>query len=65
MGFPGEMITHLQSHAPGGVCQRYDETKKGWKLDLDSVQYFRPNVSIFYCSYCGRYAPVSAREEVS
>jgi hypothetical protein len=62
---PGEMITHLQSHSPIELCQRCDATEKGWKLDCDAVQYVRQDVSIFYCSHCGRYAPVRPGKEVS
>jgi hypothetical protein len=63
---PDEMITHLQSHAPTALCQRCDGKEKGWRLDLDGANHFRPDVSVFYCSNCGRYAPVTmTREEVS
>lgn len=59
-----EMVTHLQSHAPIEVCQRCEANEKGWRLDSDGVTHFRPDVSIFYCSVCGRYAPVPITEEV-
>jgi hypothetical protein len=58
-----ETLTHLLRHAPGELCQRCDEKEKGWRLDLDGVQYFRKDVSIFYCSGCGRYTPVEVIPE--
>jgi hypothetical protein len=42
-----EMLTHLYSHAPAELCQRCEVKDKGWRLDLDGVQYFRADVSIF------------------
>jgi hypothetical protein len=53
-----EMPTHLQSHAPAEICQRCDGTGRAWRLDADGATHFRADVSIFYCSNCGRYAPV-------
>ncbi len=53
--FGTEMLTHLRSHAPAEVCQRCEVKEKGWRLDLDGVRYFRSDVSIFYCTGCGRY----------
>lgn len=58
-----EMLAHLQSHAPAEVCQCCDVKEKGWRLDLDGVQHFRVDVSIFYCSGCGRYPQISIRKE--
>jgi hypothetical protein len=55
--FPDDMSAHLQSHAPGAVCQYCDGKEKGWRLDLDGAIHFRPDVSLFYCSNCGRYTP--------
>jgi hypothetical protein len=55
---------HLQSHRPAEPCRKCTE-HTGWTLDWDGVQYPRPDVSLFYCSNCGRYAPVRPREEVS
>jgi hypothetical protein len=55
---PQEMLTHLQSHAPVEICQRCDGKEKGWRLDGDGAAHHRPDVSLFYCSHCGRYAPV-------
>jgi hypothetical protein len=60
-----QMLPHLQSHAPGKLCQRCDGKEKGWRLDTDGATHFRADVSIFYCSHCGRYAQVHSREEVS
>ena len=57
VSYGAEMLTHLHSHAPGEMCQRCDEKDKSWRLDEDGVQYFRKDVSLFYCSGCGRYAP--------
>jgi hypothetical protein len=59
------MLTHLQSHAPVALCQHCDGKEKGWRLDTDGALYFRTDVSLFYCSNCGRYAPVPMREEVT
>jgi hypothetical protein len=59
-----EMLTHLQSHAPVAICQRCDGQDKGWRLDTDGALHFRPDVSMFYCSNCGRHAPVNVGEEV-
>jgi hypothetical protein len=50
-----EMLAHLRSYAPAEVCQPCDVKEKGWRLDWDAVQYFRADVSIFYCTGCGRY----------
>jgi hypothetical protein len=63
--FPNDMLAHLQSHAPTALCQRCDGKEKGWRLDTDGVRHFRPDVSLFYCSNCGRYTPTTIREEVS
>ncbi len=60
-----EILTHLYNHAPAEVCQRCEVKEKGWRLDLDGVQYFRPDVSIFYCSGCGRYPQMPIRKEVN
>jgi hypothetical protein len=60
-----EATTHLQSHAPVELCARCDQQEKGWRLDWDHVKYPRPDMSFFFCSGCGRYAPVIVREEVS
>ena len=60
-----EMLTHLQSHAPGEICQRCDGKEKGWRLDTDGATHFRADVSLFYCNNCGRHAQVNTREEVS
>jgi hypothetical protein len=62
---PDKMLTHLHSHAPVDVCQRCEVNEKGWRLDLDAVQYFRADLSIFYCSNCGRYPQQPVREEVT
>jgi hypothetical protein len=61
---PLNIMDHLTSHAPKELCQRCDGKEKSWKVDLDGVQHFRPDISVFYCSNCGRYAPMSG-EEVS
>ena len=53
-----DMLTHLQSHAPTALCQRCEAKDKGWRLDGDGAAHHRPDVSLFYCSNCGRYAPV-------
>ena len=62
-----EMTTHLQSHAPGEMCLRCNGQEKSWRLDLDGSTHFRPDVSLFYCSNCGRYGPIEpqSREEVN
>jgi hypothetical protein len=60
---PDEMTTHLQSHAPAEICSRCDQKEKGWRLDLDGVQYFRKDVSLFYCTGCGRYPAVDVPPE--
>jgi hypothetical protein len=65
MSFPREMLTHLESHAPTALCQHCDGKEKGWRLDTDGANHFRADVSIFFCSHCGRYAPMTAREEVN
>jgi hypothetical protein len=65
MPFAQEMLTHLQSHAPVEVCQRCDGKEKGWRLDTDGALHPRSDMSIFYCSHCGRYAAPNVREEVS
>jgi hypothetical protein len=62
--FPDDMAAHFKSHAPAEICQRCSGTEKDWRLDMDNVKYPRPDVSVFYCSNCGRYAPVMTREEV-
>lgn len=49
---------HLKSHAPGELCQRCDGKEKGWRLDSDEATHPRPDMSLFYCSNCGRYAPL-------
>jgi predicted RNA-binding Zn-ribbon protein involved in translation (DUF1610 family) len=49
---------HLKSHAPGELCQHCDGTEKGWRLDLDGTVHFRTDMSVFYCSNCGRYGPL-------
>jgi hypothetical protein len=59
------MLTHLESHAPEDLCQRCEGKEKGWRLDTDGAMHFKVEVGIFYCSHCGRYAPVNMREEVS
>jgi hypothetical protein len=56
--FPDDMLAHLQRHAPALICQRCDGKEKGWRLDSDGATHFRPDISIFYCSNCGRYAPL-------
>jgi hypothetical protein len=63
--FPDDMAAHLKSHAPAEICQRCDGKERDWRLDWDNVKYPRPDVSVFYCSHCGKYAPVMTREEVS
>jgi hypothetical protein len=63
VAYGAEISMHLQSHAPASLCQRCDEQDKGWRLDLDGVQYFRQDVSIFYCSGCGRYPAVEGSPE--
>jgi hypothetical protein len=65
VSFPREMRTHLLSHAPVEPCQRCDGKEKGWRLDTDGATHFRPDVSIFYCSHCGRYPSMNVGEEVS
>jgi hypothetical protein len=65
MSFPREMLTHLESHAPVELCQRCDGKEKGWRLDSDSATHPRPDMSIFYCSYCGRYAPVDVSTDIA
>jgi hypothetical protein len=37
----------------------------GFRDPQDGVAYPRQDVSLFYCSPCGRYAPVNTREEGS
>jgi hypothetical protein len=64
MSFAHEMLTHLQSHAPGELCQCCDGKEKGWRLDTDGAMHFRPDVGVFFCSWCGRYATANVREEV-
>jgi hypothetical protein len=56
--FPDDMLAHLQRHAPALICQRCDGKEKGWRLDSDGATHFRPDIGIFYCSNCGRYAPL-------
>ena len=63
--FPREMLTHLHRHAPVELCQHCDGKDKGWRLDTDGATHFRPDVSLFYCSHCGRYPPMNVGEEVS
>jgi hypothetical protein len=64
--FPDDMAAHLRSHAPAEICQRCDGKERDWRLDWDNVKYPRTDMSVFYCSNCGRYAPVTmTREEVS
>jgi hypothetical protein len=58
VSYGAEISTHLLSHAPVELCQRCDEQDKSWRLDEDGVQYFRKDVSLFYCRGCGRYAPL-------
>jgi hypothetical protein len=53
-----DMLSHLQSHAPGALCQRYDGKEKGWRLDGDGARYFRTDISVCYCSNCSKYAPL-------
>jgi hypothetical protein len=60
-----EATTHLQNHAPVELCVRCDQKEKGWRLDWDNVKYPRPDMTFFFCSNCGRYAPMHVREEVS
>jgi hypothetical protein len=62
---PREMLTHLLSHAPGELCQRCDGKEKGWRLDTDGATHFRPDMSLFYCSHCGRYPSMTVGEEAS
>jgi hypothetical protein len=50
---------HLQGHAPAEVCQRCEGKEKGWRLDWDLANHPRPDVSLFFCSNCGRYAPIA------
>lgn len=54
------MQAHLYSHAPTASCQRCEVKEKGWRLDWDLVKHPRPDVSVFFCSGCGRYAPPAA-----
>jgi hypothetical protein len=56
--FPDDMLAHLQRHAPGEICRRCDGKEKSWRLDSDGATHFRPDIGIFYCSNCGRYAPL-------
>jgi hypothetical protein len=63
--FPDDMAAHLQSHAPVGRCPHCGNQHTDWKVDWDGVSYPRKDMSIFYCSPCGRYAPVNIREEVT
>jgi len=65
VSYGSDMLAHLQSHAPAEICQRCDVAQKGWRLEWDHVTYPRPDMSFFFCSGCGRYAPVNVREEVS
>jgi transcription elongation factor Elf1 len=53
-----EMLPHLQSHAPVEICQRCEAKEKGWRLDGDGATHFRTDIGLFYCSNCGRYAPI-------
>ena len=46
-GLDAPALTHLQSHAPGELCQRCDGKEKGWRLDTDGALHFRPDVSLF------------------
>jgi hypothetical protein len=64
MSVPREMLTHLESHAPVEVCTRCDGKEREWRLDTDGANHFRADVSIFFCSHCGRYALLPVREEV-
>jgi hypothetical protein len=57
-GTRAEAITHLQGHAPPQACGNCGTQHTGWTLDWDGVMYPRKDVSLFYCSPCGRYAPV-------
>jgi predicted RNA-binding Zn-ribbon protein involved in translation (DUF1610 family) len=62
---PDDMAAHLQRHAPVGRCPHCGDQHTGWKVDWDGVSYPRQDVSLFYCSPCGRYAPVNTQEEGS
>jgi hypothetical protein len=57
-GEPLDAMAHLHSHAPGQLCSRCHEAEKGWRVDWDLVKHPRPDVSLFFCSGCGRYAPL-------
>jgi hypothetical protein len=56
----GEMPTdiHLQTHVPTVACIMCSHDKKYWRLDMDNAVY-HPTWSLFYCSNCGRFAPVT------
>jgi hypothetical protein len=60
-----EMPAHFVSHAPAEGCRNCGEKHVSWKIDWDGVSYPRPDVSLFFCDPCGRYAPVIVTEEVS
>jgi hypothetical protein len=57
-GTTDEATTHLRSHAPQQACGNCGTQHTGWTLDWDGVMYPRKDVSLFYCSPCGRYAAV-------
>jgi hypothetical protein len=59
---PDDMAAHLQRHAPVGRCPHCGDQHTGWNVDWDGVAYPRKDVSLFYCSPCGTYAPVNTRE---
>jgi hypothetical protein len=62
---PNEMPTHLQTHAPVERCHHCGDQHTGWKVDWDLVKYPRPDMSLFYCLPCGKYASVNTKEGVS
>jgi hypothetical protein len=58
IGTTDEATTHLRRHAPQQACGNCGTQHTGWTLDWDAVMYPRKDVSLFYCSPCGQYAPV-------
>ena len=60
-----EATTHLRNHAPQEPCGHCGTQHTGWTLDWDGIMYPRKDISLFYCSPCGKFAPVKAEEDAT
>ncbi len=60
-----EAASHLRQHAPTERCRNCGEKQVTWALDWDGVRYPRPDLSLWFCDPCGRFAPVQAGEETT